>query len=271
LHTPPEPLTLNPRLDWTDEAIILSARPHGENAAVVTLLTPAHGRHAGLVAGGQGRNARPVLQPGNRVKAVWRARLPEHLGHFTLDLAMSHAAAWLDAPEILSIMASACAVTEASLPERQPMPGLYAGLATLLALRDADLWGPAYVKWEMGLLEALGYGLDLSRCAASGVEENLTYVSPRTGRAVSREAGAPYREKLFPLPSFLLGFGVWDAEDIAEGLELTGHFLSTHVFAHPHSRTLIATPGDLPQARHRLADYYRNLCARNEEKALEAV
>jgi DNA repair protein RecO (recombination protein O) len=257
-------------MEWIDEAIVLSARPHGENAAVVTLLAAAHGRHAGLVAGGQGRNAQPVLQPGNRVKAAWRARLSEHLGNFTLDLAMSHAAAWLEAPEILTIIASAVAVTEASLPERQPMPGIYAGLATLFALRDADLWGPSYVKWEMGLLQALGYGLDLSRCAASGAEENLTYVSPRTGRAVSQEAGAPYQEKLFPLPSFLLGFGAWNAAAILQGLELTGHFLSRHVFAHPHSRLLIATPGDLPQARHRLEEHYRGLCAKEADTLREA-
>src|ERR1700722_19029444 len=175
-------------MEWTDEGIVLSARPHGENAAVVTLLTPTLGRHAGLVAGGQGRNAQPILQPGNRVKAKWRARLPEQLGNYTLDLTMSHASAWLDAPEILSIIASVCAVTEASLPERQPMPGIFASLATLLALRDADLWGPSYVKWEMGLLQALGYGMDLSQCAANGTADNLAYVSPRTGRAVSREA-----------------------------------------------------------------------------------
>ncbi len=248
-------------MEWTDEAIVLSSRPHGENAAVVTLLTAAHGRHAGLVPGGQGRTAQPILQPGNRVKAIWRARLPEQLGNYTLDLTMSHAAAWLDAPEILSVMASACAITEASLPERQPMSGIYAGLATLFALRDADLWGPAYVKWEMGLLQALGYGLDLSRCAASGIETDLVYVSPRTGRAVSQEAGAPYQEKLFPLPTFLLGFGEWQAADILAGLDLTGHFLSRHVFAHPHSRLLIAAPGDLPQARYRLAEYYRGLCS----------
>ena len=258
-------------MEWIDEAIVLSARAHGENAAVVTLLTAAHGRHAGLMAGGQGRSAQPILQPGNRVKAVWRARVQEHLGHFALDLVTSHAASWLDMPEILSIIASACAVTEASLPERQPMPGIFAGLATLLALRDADLWGPAYVKWEMGLLQALGYGMDLSRCAASGVEENLTYVSPRTGRAVSKEAGEPYHEKLFPLPSFLLGFGEWDAEDISKGLALTGHFLSRNVFAHPHSRTLIATPGDLPQARYRLAEYYQNITAKTEDLALAVV
>jgi len=247
-------------MEWLDEGIVLSARPHGENAAVVTLLTAAHGRHAGLVAGGQGRGAQPVLQPGNRVQTKWRARLPEHLGHYTLELVASHAAGWLDEPEILMIIASACAVTEASLPERQPMPGIFASLATLFSLRDADLWGPAYVKWELGLLQALGYGIDLSRCAATGSSENLAYVSPRTGRAVSQEAGEPYREKLHPLPAFLLGAGTWAAADLLCGLDLTAHFLRTHVFAHPHSRLLIATPGDLPMARGRLEGYYRKSC-----------
>ncbi len=251
-------------MEWTDEGIVLSARPHGENAAVVTLLTAELGRHASLVAGGQGRTAQPILQPGNRVKAKWRARLTEHLGNYSLDLLMSHASAWLDAPEILSIIASASAVTEASLPERQPMPGIFAGLATLFALRDADLWGPAYVKWEIGLLQALGFGLDLSQCAASGESENLAYVSPRTGRAVSLAAGEPYREKLFALPGFLIGGAEWQAADILQGLELTGHFLSRHVFANPHSRLLIAIPGDLPQARHRLAEYYRKASEKTE-------
>lgn len=246
-------------MEWIDEAIVLSARPHGETAAIVTLLTAAHGRHAGLVAGGQGRAARPVLQPGNTVKAVWRARLPEHLGNYTLDLVANHSAGWFDDPAVMAIIASACAVTEASLPERQPMPGLYAGLATLLGLTDADLWGPAYVKWEMGLLQVLGYGLDLSRCAASGVEDNLHFVSPRTGRAVSREAGLPYQDKLFPLPSFLLGLPEWDVADMVKGLTMTAHFLSRHVFAHPQNRTLVPIPGDLPQARHRLMEYFQAL------------
>ena len=244
-------------MEWIDEGLVLAARPHGENAAIVTLLTAAHGRHAGLVSGGQGRTQQPVLQPGNRVKAQWRARLSDQLGHYMLDLEQSHAALWLDAPEILSIIASACAVTEASLPERQPMPGIFASLATLFALRDADLWGPAYVKWEMGLLQALGYGLDLSQCAASGAAENLIYISPCTGRAVSREAGEPYRDKLLPLPAFLLGLGGWDAAEILAGLTMTEFFLRTHIFAHPHSRLLIAIPGELPHARARLAEYYR--------------
>ena len=144
------------------------------------------------------------------------------------------------------------------------MPQIFASLATLFSLRDADLWGPLYVKWELGLLQALGYGLDLTQCAASGASENLAYVSPRTGRAVSREAGEPYHEKLFTLPGFLLGTGEWDAAAILQGLELTGHFLSRHVFANPHSRLLIAIPGDLPQARHRLADYYRKASEKAE-------
>ncbi|HEU0117673.1 MAG TPA: DNA repair protein RecO C-terminal domain-containing protein, partial [Alphaproteobacteria bacterium] len=199
-----------------------------------------------------------------RVKARWRARILDHLGHYSLDLMTSHAAPWLDHPEILAIVASACAVTEASLPERQPMPGIYASLATLLGLHDADLWGPAYVKWEMGLLQALGYGMDLSQCAATGTADDLTYVSPRTGRAVSTEAGAPYHEKLFPLPGFLLGVGGWDDADISDGLDLTGHFLSRHVFAHPHSRLLIAQAGDLPLARQRLGDFYRKAVEKAE-------
>jgi DNA repair protein RecO (recombination protein O) len=254
-------------MEWIDEGIVLSARPHGENAAVVTLLTAAHGRHAGLVPGGQGRVARPVLQSGNRVQAKWRARLPDHLGNYTLDLAAAQAALWLDESEIIALIASACAVTEASLPERQPMPGVYAGLATLLSMQDADLWAPVYIKWEMALLQALGYGLDLTQCAASGDTENLTYVSPRTGRAVSREAGAPYHDKLFPLPPFLLGGGGWDAEALVQGLEITGHFLSRHVFANPHSRQLIPHDGDLPQARQRLLDFYRR--AMETDKVLE--
>lgn len=252
-------------MEWIDEGIVLSARPHGENAAVVTLLTAAHGRHAGLVPGGQGRAVRPVLQPGNRVQAQWRARLVDQLGTYTLDLSAAQAALWLDNPEIIAIIASACAVTEASLPERQPLPGVYAGLATLLSLRDEDLWAPVYIKWEMNLLQALGYGLDLSQCAASGNAENLVYVSPRTGRAVSREAGAPYHDKLFPLPAFLLGGGEWLAAEITQGLELTGHFLSRHIFANPHSRALIPRDGDLPQARQRLLEFYRKAAERDAE------
>jgi DNA repair protein RecO (recombination protein O) len=251
-------------MEWIDEGIVLSARPHGENAAVVTLLTAAHGRHAGLMPGGQGRAARPLLQPGNRVQAKWRARTVDQLGNYTIELIAAQAAHWLDVPEIISVISSACAVTEASLPERQPLPGVYAGLATLFALQDADLWAPVYIKFEMNLLQALGYGLDLSQCAAGGGSDNLAYISPRTGRAVSRSAGEPYHDKLFPLPAFLLGIGEWDAAAIVQGLELMGHFLSRHVFANPHSRILIPQDGDLPLARQRLLDFYRKAAEHSE-------
>src|ERR1700679_2191976 len=127
-------------MEWTDDAIVLSSRPHGENAAVITLLAETQGRHAGLVSGGQGQGAQALFQPGNRVKARWRARLTEHLGHYSCDLLAAHAAAWLDDPGVLAVIATPCAVTEASLPERQPMAGVYAGLSALLALPDADLW-----------------------------------------------------------------------------------------------------------------------------------
>ncbi|MDD5587138.1 MAG: DNA repair protein RecO [Alphaproteobacteria bacterium] len=244
-------------MEWTDEAILLSARPHGETAAIVTLLAAQHGCHAGLVPGGQGRRAQSTLQPGNHVKAVWRARLLDHLGNYTLEAVTPHAAPWLDNPEILAIISSACAVTEASLPERQPMPGVYAGLLALLGWPDPALWAPAYVKWETELLHALGYGLDFSKCAVSGTNGDLSHVSPRTGRAVSREAAEPYKNKLFALPGFLCGKSeTWTTEDIAQGLDLTGHFLARHVFANPHGRMAGSPAHELPPARERLAEFY---------------
>jgi DNA repair protein RecO (recombination protein O) len=247
-------------MEWTDEGLLLSVRPHGENAAIVMLLTAQHGCHAGLVPGGQGRRQQSTLQIGNHVKAQWRARLLDHLGTYTLEVITAHAAPWLDNPEILMIISSACAMTEASLPERQSMPGVYAGLLALLGWPDPNLWAPAYVKWETELLRALGYGLDLSRCAVNGTTDNLSHVSPRTGRAVSREAAAPYRDKLFALPGFLCGTSeTWNTEDIVQGLNLTGHFFARHVFANPHGRMAGASAHELPPARERLAEHYRRL------------
>jgi len=245
-------------MEWNDEAILLSAQTHGETSVVVTLLTATHGRHAGLVSGGQSRKAQATLQQGNHVSARWRARLPDHLGNLSLEVITPAAAKWLSNPEILAIIASAMAVTEASLPERQPMPELFAALQTLLFLEDPTLWAPAYIAWEIGVLKALGYGMDLSVCALSGAREGLAYISPRTGRAVTEEAAAPYRDKLLPLPAFLCGADEWDETDILKGLDLTGHFLTRHVFANPQSRRLVPIDGQLPFARQRLCDYYRN-------------
>ena len=245
-------------MEWTDEALLLSALPHGENAMIVTLLTATQGRHAGLVAGGQSRKNAALLQQGNHVKARWRARLSDHLGNLSLETITPYAAKWLSSPEILALIASAMAVTEASLPERQPMPDLYAALHALFEQPDPTLWAPAYIAWEIGVLKALGYGMDLSVCALSGAREGLAYISPRTGRAVTEEAAAPYRDRLLPLPAFLCGASVWDEADILKGLDLTGHFLTRHVFANPQSRRLVPIDGQLPLARQRLVDYYRN-------------
>lgn len=244
-------------VEWVDDAIVLSAEPWGETGAIVALLTVGHGRYAGLLPGGQSRRFRALLQPGNHVRGRWRARLEEHLGHLALEpLAMS-AAAWLDHPEILALLRSACVVTEACLPERQPMPGIYAGLSALLALEDPAHWAPAYVRWEVELLRALGYGLNLDRCALTGRSDDLSHVSPRTGCAVTRAAATPWLEKLLALPPFLAGGGYEGRADILAGLRLTGHFLARHVFVNPHSRKLVPRAGELPSARLYLETFYQ--------------
>ncbi len=242
-------------MEWSDEGIVLAARKHGEASAVVQLFTREHGRHAGLVRGGAGSRARGVYQPGNLVAARWRARLAEHLGAFTCELARSHAGAFLDDPLRLAALTSACSIAEATLPERQPYPELYDALLALIeALAAEPAWAAVYVRWELGLLRELGFGLDLGRCAATGTTEDLVYVSPKSGRAVSRAAGAPYHHRMLPLPGFLIGGGQADAGDVAAGLRLTGAFLDRHLFA-PHQRRL-------PAARERFVERFARTTTR---------
>jgi len=239
-------------VEWADEGIVLSARRHGESAAVVHLLTRAHGRHAGLVRGGAGPRGRGLYQTGNRVSARWRARLAEHLGAFTGELIQAHAAALIDDPLRLSALSAACAVADATLPERQPYPTLFDALAALIdTLHGSTQWPAAYVRWELGLLDVLGFGLDLGACAATGRNDDLAYVSPKTGRAVSLAAGAPYRDRLLPLPGFLIGRGGADAAAVRDGLRLTGWFLDRHVFA-PHNRRM-------PPARERFVERFSRI------------
>ncbi|NCC03853.1 MAG: DNA repair protein RecO [Proteobacteria bacterium] len=249
-------------MEWSDQAIVLSARPHGETAMIVTLLTENNGRHAGLVHGGQGRRKGPALQPGNHVQADWRARLVDHLGNLSLEVLTPTAALWLQQPEILSLISSATSMVEAALPERQPMSGIYNSLLALFSLPDTTFWAPAYIKWELGLLNALGYGLDLSSCAVTGEIENLAYVSPRSGRAVTAEAAEPYRDKLLPLPGFLCGNQEWDTLDIVDGLTLSEYFFARTVFANPQNRRLIPMDGMMPMARQRLYGYYEQKIAK---------
>ncbi|HEC91104.1 MAG TPA: DNA repair protein RecO [Alphaproteobacteria bacterium] len=241
-------------MEWTDEAIVLSARRHGETSAIITLITRRRGVHAALARGGAGKRYRGLYQPGNRVYAHWRGRLAEHLGTLTSEMITAFAASLLDSPLKLAALSAACAVCERALPERQPFAAVFNGLAALLAAlgngAEGGDWPSAYVKWELGLLAELGFGLDLSSCAATGVAENLAYVSPRSGRAVSEEAAQPYRERLLTLPAFLLSRGAaGDRLEVAAGLKLTGYFLEKCVFSNSSL--------SLPPARIRLAERWR--------------
>ncbi len=239
-------------MEWHDEGIILAARLHGESAAIVTLLTREHGNHAGLVRGGAGRRQRGTYQPGNEVSALWRGRLADHLGTFTCELTRPRTARLLNDAERLAAVSAACALLQASLPERLPYPRLFEQLCELLDAFEGENWAGRYVLWELALLAELGFGLDLSACAATGRNDELVYVSPRTGRAVSASAGAPFAAKLLVLPPFLATYGRDPARppgpvepgDIRDGLTLTGHFLAHHVFA--------AMERAIPPARDRL-------------------
>jgi DNA repair protein RecO (recombination protein O) len=238
-------------MEWSDEGVILSVRAHGETSAVLELFTRQNGRHLGLVYGGRSRKLRPVLQIGNHVEASWKARIADNLGHFSLELRKGYAAEVLDDAAGLAGLTSIAALARL-LPERDPHPNLFEiTLFVLGYLDDREVWPALLVRWELALLEELGFGLDLTACAATGSQHNLIYVSPRSGRAVSAAAGEPYKQRLLALPKFLLG-GAGDgvsAADVLAGLALTEHFLLARVLR-PRDQVL-------PEARNRLLSYLR--------------
>ena len=234
-------------MQWTSEGYILSTRRHGETSAIIDVITPDQGRHAGLVRGGVGRKLRPVLQPGNKVRVSWQARLSEHLGNFTVEPIAARAAELMEDRLSLSALNAACAVTLSVMPEREPHEGIYAAFDVLMgAMHDPDVWPALFVKWEAGLLNAMGYGLDLSRCAASGVNDNLTHVSPRSGRAVSASEAEPYLDKLLALPEFMMRPSPVLGGDIEKGLAITGHFIEARILW-PVNRTM-------PEARAQMIE-----------------
>lgn len=250
-------------MEWQDNGIVLSVRGHGESSAIVSLLTRDHGRHAGLVRGGRSRRAAGLFEPGNTVHAVWRARLADHLGTMTCEATHFRAAALLDDADRLTALAAACAVLDSALPERLPCPDLYDDAVLLLDSLAGPHWAATYVLWESRLLAELGFGLDLARCAASGATEDLIWVSPKSGRAVSRQAGAAYAAKLLPLPAFLrtgpaqdqTHAGPLPESEILAGLRLTGYFLARRVLAESAGAGSSGSPRrppDLPGARQRL-------------------
>ena len=234
-------------MEWTDEGIVLGVRRHGEAHVLAELMTEQHGRHLGLVRGGISSKLRPILQPGNGVRAVWRARLDQHLGAFTVEGTQLRA-------ERLMLSATASygiqtlAALSRLLPERDPHRDIYLALLEIADRLDEPDWAAALiVRFELMLLAELGFGLDLSECAGSGATEELIYVSPKSGRAVSREAGEPWKDQLLALPAFLISDSSHSPSDIAAGFMLTGFFLLRHVFeprgiAMPEARAaLIAT------------------------------
>ena len=237
-------------VDWTDRGIVLAVRSHGENDAIATLLTEKQGRHAGLVKGGAGRKFRAILQAGNLVQAEWRARLEGHLGNFSIEALQAYGGGILNDRLALAGMSSLCAMIDATLPEREPHPQTFAAALVLLSHLGDPLWHAHYVRWDLALLREMGYGLDLRSCAATGTTENLAFVSPRSGRAVSRAGAGPYRERLLVLPEFLKDDTTDDdvppPGDVRAGLVLTGYFFERSIFA-PHHQ-------ELPQARSRFLD-----------------
>ncbi|MGK7866892.1 DNA repair protein RecO [Falsiroseomonas sp. E2-1-a20] len=242
-------------MEWTAPAIILDIRPHGEGGAIATLLTEQHGRHAGLAKGGSSRGQSALWQPGNLVEARWVARLPEQLGALSAEMVHPAAALAMEDPLALAALRSACAVAEGALPEREAHPRSFHGLVAFIATlaRGTDLALPDLVRWEADLLADLGYGLDFSACAVTGGREDLAFVSPKSARAVSAAAAGEWRDRLLPLPAFLLGQGPSGPVDWAAGLRLTGHFLARDVFG-VHNR-------GLPAARDLLVDRVTTLAS----------
>jgi DNA repair protein RecO (recombination protein O) len=233
-------------MQWTEDAIVLATRKHGETSLILEALTRGRGRSLGLVRGGRSKTLRATLQTGNSVHATWRARLEDHLGLFTIEPVKARAAEIIDYPLRLAGLTSLTTLARL-LPEREPHPRIYdATLVLLDHLPEDDLWPAMLVRWEMGLLDELGFGLDLSSCAATGSNEALAYVSPRSGKAVSEAAGEPYSSRLLRLPAFLVNGGEPTTEDVRSGFALTGYFLQRHLLEPrglelPHARSLIAS------------------------------
>ena len=234
-------------MEWRDQGAVLAVRRHGESSAIVELFTAEHGRHAGVVRGGAGRRMAPLLQPGAQLEVTWRARLEDHLGAFTVEPLKSRAELMGDRGALAGLNA-VTALLHFALPEREAHPALYRRTISVLdMLGTSELWPLAYLRWEMALLEDLGYGLDLSACAVTGTCDDLAYVSPKSGRAVSAEGAGDWADRLLPLPPEMLGAGDGARENVMAGLRTTGHFLH---------RWLAPALGDrpLPEARARLIE-----------------
>lgn len=233
---------------WQDLGIVLSTRKYGENALIVSVLTREHGRTSGLVRGGAGKRLSPILQPGNLIHVEWKGRLEEHLGQMSVEMEEAYSAKALSSRAKLIHLNCLCAMCETCLPEKEPVQGIFGACLILLDMLDETrLWPELYERWELGLLTELGFGLDLTQCAATQQIGDLIYISPKTGRAVSRKAGEPYKDKLFPLPYHLLVDEVKPTKkDLLSVFSITEHFLQ-HCVLTPLNKKI-------PNARTRFVD-----------------
>ena len=242
---------------WQDQGIVLSARSHGESGAVVSVLTENHGRHAGYVRGAQSSKMRGVLEPGNLVGVHWQTRTEGNLGTYTLEQERYLASGLMNDSLKLGALLAACSLCDAALPEREGHAGLFHGFLALVEALDNDIWGASYVMWEITLLKELGFALNLTRCAGGGDATALAYISPKSGQAVSADAGEPYKDKLLPLPAFLTPQrGAVIQEEVLKGVRMTGYFLEHWVFNH-HSR---GVPEQRRRFQERLARHCEKLC-----------
>lgn len=240
-------------MEWRDQGILLSTRRHGETSAIIEVFTPEHGRHAGVVRGGTSRKIAPILQPGAQLDVTWRARLEDHIGSFHVEPVRSRAVAAMGGRIALAGLNAVTGLLGFCLPEREPYPQLYQRSEQLLdLLGQEDVWPLAYLRWEMRLLEEMGYALEIDACAVTGSQESLMYVSPRTGRAVSRDAAGAWADRLLPLPDVMRGRGAASNSEIAQGLVTTGYFLTAHL-----AKGLGNKP--LPEARARFVEAFTRL------------
>ena len=217
-------------MEWRDTGILLSSRAHGESAAILEVFTREHGRHLGVMRGGTSRKIAPHLQPGAQLDLTWRARLEDHMGSFAAEPVRSRAASAMSGRLSLAALNAVTSMAGYALPERLPCPALYAATEHLLdLLGQMEVWPLAYLRWEQGLLDELGFGLDLHRCAVTRTEEGLIYISPRTGAAVSAEGARDWAPKLLALPPILRGAGNGSPDEVVSALWITGYFLDKHL------------------------------------------
>ncbi len=235
-------------MDWRDEGALLAVRRHGESAAIIEVFTAEHGRHTGVVRGGASRKIAPILQPGAQLDVTWRARLDEHIGTFLVEPVKSRAAQVIGDRLALAGLNSVTALLAFTLPEREKHESLYTQTIALLDLIGVnEAWPVAYLRWELALLDEMGFGLDLDRCAVTGKRDDLIYVSPKSGRAVSRAAAGAWEDRMLRLSPAMTGRASGDLDEVLSGLSTTGYFLEAKL-----APELAHKP--VPEARRRFID-----------------